>query len=283
MFDDRRNEGLWSVLRHAACLLIIVTVACTCGPTSAAVQTTTRNDAAELPYRTVLVAGDGRLPVFDNATKAMRDRLLAHRGTIEEIQRLSATPSVIAQKRVREATLDFVKNAIAELHPNYGQSCLVYATSHGAPERGLYLAPSNEFLTPVGLDRALVRGCGDAPTIVIVSGCFSGNFAKSPMNRVNRIVLTAARPDRASFGCGAGREYTVYDACLLTALDDDATWQEVYRSIQACVMRAENGFGFPPSEPQAYFGLAVADLPTGLSRSQPQPIGRTIDEGARVR
>jgi len=203
--------------------------------------------------------------VFDDATEAVRDRLLARQAAPGDIQRLSAAPDVIAQDGVRTATLTRVAAAIADLRPGPGQGCLVYATSHGAPGRGLFLAPSNNFLTPSALDDALARGCGDAPTVVIMSGCFSGNFAKPPVSRANRIVLTAARRDRASFGCGAGREYTVYDACLLTAMDHAATWQDAYGSIRACVARAEKGTGFPPSEPQAYFGPAVANLPTGMT------------------
>ncbi len=252
------------IVHNAACLVALAAAACIAGLTASPVRAIAQHAPAGLRYKAVLVAGDGSLPVFDDATEAVRDRLLARRATSHDIQRLSATPRVIARDGVRAATLGHVTAAIAGLRPAAGQGCFVYATSHGAPGRGLFLAPSDDFLTPSALDDALVRGCGDAPTVVIMSGCFSGNFAKPPVTRANRIVLTAARPDRASFGCGAGRDYTVYDACLLAAIDHDATWRDAYGSIRACVARAERGSGFPPSGPQAYFGPAVASLPTGM-------------------
>jgi hypothetical protein len=111
------------------------------------------------------------------------------------------------------------------------------------------------------LDRALTSGCGDAPTVVIISGCFSGSFTKSPMARENRIVLTAAREDRPSFGCGAGSQYTFYDRCLLRAMDRAATWRAAYDNIRTCVSARESALRFRPSEPQAWFGDAVSKLP----------------------
>ena len=74
------------------------------------------------------------------------------------------------------------------------------------------------------------------------------------MARTNRVVLTAARADRSSFGCGAGRTYTVYDQCLLAALDADLSWRAVYASVRGCVARQEKLDGETPSLPQAWFG-----------------------------
>ena len=212
------------------------------------------------PYKAVLVAGEKDVPVFDHATAAMRDELLARRVDPGDIQRLSATPAIVVKEGLPPSDLADVLTTIAGMKPADGQACMVFVTSHGAPKLGLYLAPRDEFLNPVDLDRALTRGCGEAPTVVIASGCFSGNFARPPMARANRIVLTAARPDRPSFGCGAGFDYTVYDRCLLRAIDRSAKWRDVYASTRACVMAAERAMHFQPSGPQASFGADVVDL-----------------------
>lgn len=137
----------------------------------------------------------------------------------------------------------------------------MFATSHGAPGQGLVLMPSRNFLTPVALDNALARGCGNAPTVVIISGCFSGTFTQPPMARSNRVVLTAARADRPSFGCGAGFEYTVYDRCLLQAMDRSASWRGVYELTRDCVDERERSLHFPASGPRAWFGAAVGGMP----------------------
>jgi hypothetical protein len=116
-------------------------------------------------------------------------------------------------------------------------------------------------LGPGELDRALVTGCGTQPTIVIVSSCFSGIFAEPPMLRPNRIILTAARPDRASFGCGAGFIYTIFDQCLLGAIDGAADWHTVYDRARRCVAIHEAAMKLLPSEPQANFGALVSAMP----------------------
>jgi Peptidase C13 family len=219
-----------------------------------------------LHYKAVLVAGDRETAAFDHATAAVRDRLLADHVPPADIHRLTASRAVAAEDGVPSSSLAHVLSAIAQLRPASGEGCFVFATSHGAPRDGLVLTPSENFLTPAALDRALVQGCGDAPTLVIISGCFSGTFAKPPMARANRVVLTAAIETRPSFGCGAGFEYTVYDRCLLEAMDRATVWRAAYAMIRACVSAREREFGFQASEPQAWFGGAVRGMPVPHTR-----------------
>jgi hypothetical protein len=224
-------------------------------------RTTEPSGLSALRYKAVLIAGDQSSPAFDHATQAIRDRLLARQVRSADIQRLTAARAVAARDGSPSSSLDHVLAAIERLRPAPGQGCLVFATSHGAFEHGLVLMPSEDFLTPVALDAALTIGCGDAPTVVIVSGCYSGGFARPPMARANRIVLTAARDDRPSFGCGAGSQFTFYDRCLLRALDVSATWLDAYDVVRRCVADREKLFRFQPSEPRAFFGEAVRDMP----------------------
>jgi hypothetical protein len=217
-----------------------------------------RHSAAAPPiagYRSVLIAGDGSLPVFDNAVAALAERLAT-----PPVHRLTSTRALAARTPRRAAWLSHVLTDISTLRPEAGQGCFVFATSHGAAHRGLWLSLAHEFLTPVALDRALTEGCGDAPTVVVISSCFSGSFARAPMTRANRIILTAARPDRTSFGCGAGRVYTVFDQCLLAAFDAGGPWRHAYESVKSCVAQEEQVEQVVPSEPQAWFGTAVGDL-----------------------
>ncbi len=204
------------------------------------------------PYVAVLVAGDDELPVFDNATAAV-EAVLRRTGTASTVTRLSAAP----QDEARPATLEGVLTAIGAMRPAAGQACLVFATSHGVPGQGMYLSSDDEVLTPAALDRALTTGCGQAPTVVVVSSCFSGLFSQAPMVRPNRVILTAARADRTSFGCGAGRTYTVYDRCLLDSLGHDRTWPAVFKSVRACVTAEERREKVLASLPQASFGAAA--------------------------
>lgn len=166
---------------------------------------------------------------------------------------------------MQSALLDHLLEAVNDLRPEAGQGCLVFIASHGAANRGLSLsaigAATGETLSPASLDRALARGCGNAPTAVVASGCFSGSFAQPPIAQANRVIPTAARADRTSLGCGAGFIHTVYDRCFLDSPDCGGTWQQAFEGIQTCVTTEERRQRATPSLPQAWFSGAVAGLP----------------------
>ncbi len=214
-------------------------------------------------WQVVLAAGDDAEPVFDDATSTLAQRLAAAGVPTVNIHRLSASPAQL-HGGVEPATLGNLLRRIARLPAGRGDRCFVFLTSHGERGAGLWLARSDRALTPDELAAALSQGCAAVPTVVVVSGCYTGSFAAGEMAKPNRIILTAARRDRPSFGCQAGRTYTFFDQCLLAALPRAANWQRVFRATKRCVSREEHALGERPSEPQAYFGRAVADLSVGF-------------------
>jgi hypothetical protein len=214
-------------------------------------------------WQVVLAAGDDAEPVFDNATHEMSRRLVAAGIPSGNIHRLSANASELSDG-VEPATAELVLRRIADLPVQPGDQCLIFLTSHGERGSGLWLARSNRALTPDELARALSRDCAAVPTVVIVSACYSGNFAIGKMAKSNRVVLTAAREDRPSFGCQVHRVYNFFDECLLGVLPKAATWRSVFNGAEGCVQRMERTLGVRPSEPQAYFGRTVAGLKVGF-------------------
>lgn len=220
-----------------------------------------RAPAGEQPalsgWQTVLVAGDNAEPVFDNAVAAMARWLAAPGPTTHHIHSLSATQRP-GDAAAEPASADRILQRVASLRPRPGEGCFVFITSHGHRGEGIWLAYSGEFLRPAELAQALSAGCAGVPTVVVVSGCFSGGF--TAMRAPNRVVVTAARIDRPSFGCQADRTYTVFDECLLGALPHSATWRAVYKATTGCVRRRERDMHVVPSQPQASFGAAVRDL-----------------------
>jgi hypothetical protein len=214
-------------------------------------------------WQVVLAAGDDAEPVFDNATHEMNRRLASAGIPPGNIHRLSASAPELATG-AEPATAELLLRRIAELPARPGDQCLIFLTSHGERGGGVWLPRSNRALTPDELARALSRGCGAVPTVVIVSACYSGSFAAGKMARSNRIVLTAARGDRPSFGCQAHRTYNFFDECLLGVLPQAATWRSVSDGADRCVRRMEHALSAQPSEPQAYFGATVAALKVGF-------------------
>ena len=214
-------------------------------------------------WQVVLAAGDDAEPVFDNATRALGKRLATAGVPAANIHRLSASTGELGAA-VEPATASVLLQRIAELPARPGDRCLIFLTSHGERGAGLWLARSNTALSPDELARALSRGCAAVPTVVVVSACYSGGFAAGEMAMPNRIVLTAARYDRPSFGCQAHRVYNFFDECLLGALPKSASWRAVFDGSKECVRHMEHALGERPSEPQAYFGAAVANLNVGF-------------------
>jgi hypothetical protein len=210
-------------------------------------------------WQVVLAAGDDAQPVFDNATRAISQRLAAAGVPAANIHRLSASDAELGTS-VDLALPGVLLQRIAALPARPGDRCLIFLTSHGEHGAGLWLARSNAALTPNELAEALSRGCGAVPTVVVVSACYSGIFAVGKMAKPNRIILTAAREDRPSFGCQVHRVYNFFDECLLGVLPKSATWRAVANGSKECVRRMERAFGERPSEPQAYFGAVVANL-----------------------
>ena len=214
-------------------------------------------------WQVVLVAGDDSEPVFDNATRALSQRLAAAGVPATNIHRLSASAAELGAA-VDPASMSVVLQRIAALPARPGDRCLIFLTSHGERGAGLWLRRSDAALSPNQLAEALSRGCAAVPTVVVVSACYSGDFATGKMVKPNRLILTAARNDRPSFGCQVHRVYNFFDECLLGALPKSVTWRAVFDGSKACVSHMEHALGERPSEPQAYFGAAVANLNVGF-------------------
>src|SRR5271166_5494059 len=214
-------------------------------------------------WQVVLAAGDDAQPVFDNATRALSQRLAAAGVPAAHIHRLSASAAELGAA-VEPALVGVLLQRIGALPARPGDRCLIFLTSHGERGAGLWLARSNTALSPDELAQALSRGCAAVPTVVVVSACYSGGFAVGKMAKPNRIVLTAARNDRPSFGCQVHRMYNFFDECLLGALPKSATWRGVFDGSKECVSQMEHALFEPAAQDQTNTGAAVANLNVGF-------------------
>jgi len=206
-------------------------------------------------WHAVLATGDDSIRAFDNARDSVREQFIAN-GVLEENIIELSRDSREQTGGVRDTTAENIGQAFRDHAIGPGDGCLMFITSHGNTT-GWYIA-GRSYLTPRGLDEILDEACGDAPTVALISACYSGVFV-DPVQAPNRIILTAAAADRTSFGCSAEAEYTYWDGCLLDELPGATTWAGLYESIDACITRKEAG-GFTPSQPQLSLGADVADL-----------------------
>ncbi|GAB2176219.1 C13 family peptidase [Dongia sp. agr-C8] len=214
----------------------------------------------KVQWRALVAAGDDSISVFDNAVDEMTG-ILAARG-VSRIDRFTSDPTMVEKDRMI-ATADSMAAALASVPPGPPQACLVFLTSHGT-RHGLRLTDDfdhDRSLDPSALGRMLDAGCSNMPTVAIVSGCYSGIFIGRVTEAPNRIILTAARDDRTSFGCSAEERLTYFDDCLFQAWPKSQTFAGLFRATEACVRAKENALGMVPhSEPQAWFGDRVTNL-----------------------
>jgi hypothetical protein len=111
---------------------------------------------------------------------------------------------------------------------------------------------------PEKISAVVGNACGSKPSVVVMSACFSGQFVPT-LEGDNRVVITAARPDRTSFGCGESDHYTFFDDCFLRALPLTGDFALLGGKVQECVaFREEQMQATPPSEPQVSVGKNVA-------------------------
>lgn len=141
------------------------------------------------------------------------------------------------------------------------RGCLIYFTSHGAPD-GMVFGDAAR-MTPDVMANMVRNTCATRPTVVIISACFSGLFVNA-LQAPNRMILTAARRDRTSFGCGADERYPWFDGCILEALPTATDFLALAAGTRACVTRKEEAAEVDyPSEPQLFVGAEMQmRLPT---------------------
>jgi hypothetical protein len=130
-------------------------------------------------------------------------------------------------------------------------------TSHGSPEGLGIVAGRDQRLLSPGVARALLDRTRARHRVLIVSACYSGVFAKA-LADPRTLVITAAAPDRPSFGCRDGATWTYFgDAFFNRALRTEPGLDAAFARARALVGERERREGFDPSDPQIAGGAEV--------------------------
>ena len=214
-------------------------------------------------WAVVVVAGDwhahsgGPSEAFDNARRDVSQALERAGFQPANLRQFSVRPERFKDVGLGKSDPRGIYNALVDLTGRATGGCLVYFSSHGAPQG---VVVDQQILPPPVLAGMLDRTCGARPTVVVISACFSGVFVPA-LASANRMVLTAARPDRSSFGCGEADRYPYFDECFLSSISGASTLPALATAVQGCVATREVKEGMkPPSEPQLFIGGALRPL-----------------------
>ena len=240
--------------------VVIVLVLLAAGP----VQAKSRFDG----WASAIIAADWRtsagepIQAFDNARRDLTAGFLAagfsRADMVDVTLRPDARPVTTAEGAVRR---------IAEATSRAQRGCFLYITSHGLPEQ-IVFGP-DVTLTPTLLATLLRNWCGERPTVLVLSACFSGSFIDA-LAGPNRMILTAARRDRASFGCSEDAVYPYFDGCVIQELPAATDFIALGNAVRSCVKDREEAEGLTPaSEPQVFIGANMQLLVPTLRFSRP--------------
>ncbi|MBN8552865.1 MAG: peptidase C13 [Caulobacterales bacterium] len=211
-------------------------------------------------WAVVVVAGDWRssagrpIQAFENSRRDLSDAFQRAGFARDNVTALSMAPNSDGTSlRPQDA---FASIEATTRHAAAG--CLFYFTSHGSPA-GIVFGP-DAMMAPIAMDQLLDAWCGTRPTVVVVSACFSGVFVPA-LAQSNRMIMTAARRDRSSFGCSEDAIHPYFDACVLESLNGAVDFLALSQRTTTCVNRREREEGLsPPSEPQTYVGAQMQSL-----------------------
>ena len=214
-------------------------------------------------WSAVVVAGDfhahsgGPTEAFDNARRDVSKALVGMGFDKAAIQQFSVRPERYAAEAPGRSDARTIHDALRIKAQTAKAGCLFYISSHGSPEGAIL---GEDMLRPHLLAAMLDDACPSRPSVVVISACFSGVFIP-PLQKGDRLILTAARADRASFGCGESDKYPFFDDCFLSSAPDAHDFAALGAGVQACVARKEKETGAEPaSEPQVWIGPALRPM-----------------------
>jgi hypothetical protein len=211
-------------------------------------------------WAAIVVAGDFRAhsgtpsEVFDNGRRDITKALVNLGFVPSHIKQFSVRPDQDMETNPARSRMETIDTEFRRLARQSSGGCFVYLTSHGSPS-GILIG--DEIVDPRTIARLVNDACADRITVVVVSACFSGVFI-SALQTENRMILTAARPDRTSFGCGEANMYTFFDQCFLESIPQSRDFPGLAAIVQDCVARREIAeMATPPSEPQVSIGFNI--------------------------
>ena len=225
-------------------------------------------------------AGDASEDVFRNETLYLRQLFAQRFGAAGRIVTLiNHADNLGAHAYAPQASYDNLAETlqrIGTLMDRREDALLLFLTSHGTEQHELYLqfGPGEDAdydtIAPAEL-RELLDDAGIRNRVIVLSACYSGGFVPA-LKSADTLIITAARRDRPSFGCGNTASATYFGrAWLIDALARTSDFVESYRLASAEITARERAEGEASSYPQLYVGARIAPL-LQRWRAQLQPV-----------
>jgi Peptidase C13 family len=205
-------------------------------------------------------AGFGEQPVFANEIALAADRVDERYGIgNRRILLVNDRRDYDRHPLASPSALSRAINGIAARMDREHDVLFLAFASHGREDPHLVItngALPLEKLTAESLARTLQES-RIRWKVLVISACYAGAFIEH-LRDEHTVIITAAAPDKMSFGCNDKRQLTYFgEAFYRDALPGAASLRAAFDAAVARVAAREHAEGLVPSQPRAHFGVAT--------------------------
>jgi hypothetical protein len=209
----------------------------------------------------VAFGADGGEDVFRNEAEYAAKMFPQRFGADTHVMVLENNPGSLEKHPLATWTnLEETLDGLASLMKPDEDILLLYMTTHGDEDHNLLVD-----MDPLPLDQIGASDLSDILNkrpfkwkVVVVNACYSGGFVPT-LQGPGTLVITAARSDRSSFGCGTDSDITYFGrAWLVDGLNHTPDFMEAFRKASTEIAQWEAKDKLTPSEPQMSVGSGIA-------------------------
>jgi hypothetical protein len=211
----------------------------------------------------VAFAGDGEENVFRNEAEFVVHQFVERFDAAGHTVLLVNNPATLDSAPLASLTnLETAVDDISKKMDPEQDVLLVFLTSHGTHDHVLYVN-----MDPLPLDQIAPEDLADVfdgahirNKVVVISACYSGGFIDA-LKDDNSMVITAARADRASFGCGTDSDITDFGrAFFVEGLNHNDSFVGAFNVAKSLIDAWETKDGDDHSYPQISTTPAIENI-----------------------
>ena len=208
------------------------------------------------------LAGDGTEAVFRNEVLYLRDLAGRRMDADGRVLLLANHADAPPQRPLPRASLANLRAALAGVGAAMDRDedlLLLYLTTHGTEDHELLLRRpgAEDDLLDAGQIRSALDEAGIRHRVIAISACYSGGLIRD-LKDPDTLVLTAAREDRTSFGCGNDSAATFFGrAWLVDGLNASVDFSAAFQRARLGIAQREQAEQLRPSRPQMARGERI--------------------------
>ncbi|MFB4391999.1 MULTISPECIES: C13 family peptidase [unclassified Pseudomonas] len=209
--------------------------------------------APPIQLYSLVMAGDGQQSVFLREADYVSNMLKVRFGARGQVTLVNHRDHLADRPMATRENLTRAAQTLAE-RSGPEDIIFIYLTSHGSHDHQLVLDQPRLQLAdlPANALASALEPLKHRDKVVVISACYSGGYI-APLKDERTLVMTAARPDRVSFGCSEEADFTYFgDALFAQALNQTDDLAQAFELARASVAERERREGFEASEPQIW-------------------------------